>query len=441
VLVTRAYKTELDLNDRHVTACKRHAGAARYAYNWGLAHKQEAYKATGKSPSASDLHRELNALKQTELAWMYQVSKCAPQEALRNLDTAFAHFFRRCQRKRDGTLAGKFGYPQRKTKKQGLGSFRLTGSIVVFPDAIWLPRLGRVRLKERDYLPTMGVRVLSATVCEHAGHWYVAVQVEQERAVPLNAGPMVGVDLGLKALATLSDGSVIPNPTPLTRRLKKIKRLHRAVTRKQNGSNNRRKAAHRLGTAYRKVSHQRANTLHQVTTRLAKTKSVIVIEDLNVSGMLKNHHLAQAIADVGFGEFRRQLTYKAAWYGSQVVVVSRWEPSSKTCSGCGWYDADLQLSDRVFVCCNPQRPDCALVLDRDRNAAINVSQFATLAGSSSESENACGEESAGRSREAMVNLSSQAGTRSRRKQEPNTVSSRAEETVRFWRTVITGAAV
>jgi putative transposase len=377
VLVTRAYKTELDLNNRQVTACKRRAGAARYAYNWGLARKQEAYNATGKSPSASDLHRELNALKKTELPWMYQVSKCAPQEALRNLDTAFAHFFRRCQRKRDGTLTGKLGYPQRKTKKQGLGSFRLTGSIVIFPDAIQVPRLGRVRLKEHDYLPTTGVKVLSATVCEQAGHWYVAVQGEQERAVPLNTGPVVGVDLGVKTLATLSDGTVFPNPTPLKRRLKKLKRLHRAVSRKQKGSNNRKKAAHRLGTAYRKVGNQRADTLHQVTTRLANTKSVIVTEDLSVAGMLKHHHLAQAIADVGFGAFRRQLTYKAAWYGSQVMVVSRWEPSSKTCSGCGWVDADLQLSDRVFVCRNPQRPDCELVLGRDLNAALHLATLAS----------------------------------------------------------------
>jgi 3-hydroxybenzoate 6-monooxygenase len=259
--------------------------------------------------------------------------------------------------------------------------------------------------------------------------------VEQDQTVPINTGPVVGVDLGVKTLATLSDGMVIPNPTPLTRRLKKIKRLHRAVSRKQKGSNNRKKAAFRLGKAYRKVSNQQANTLHQVTTRLANTKSVIVIEDLSVAGMLKHHHLAQAIADVGFAEFRRQLHYKAAWYGSQVVVVSRWEPSSTTCSGCGWYDADLDLADRVFVCQNPARPECGLVLDRDLNAAVNLSQFATLAGSSSESQNACGEESAGRSREAMVKLSSQAGTRSRRKQEPNTVSSRADETGRFWRTV------
>jgi len=406
--VTRAYKTELDLNNAQVTACRQHAGAARYAYNWGLARKQEAYKATGTSPSAIDLHRELNVRKKTDLPWMYAVSKCAPQEALRNLDAAFAHFFHRCNLKREGKLKGKVGYPGLKTKKRGLGGFRLTGSTVVFPDVIQLPRLGRLRLKERGYLPlsgTPGVRVLSATVSEQAGHWYVSIQVEQDRAVPANTGPVVGVDLGVKALATLSDGTVLPNPRPLKRRLTKLKRFQRAVSRKRKGSQNRKKAARRLGRLYRKIANQRANTLHQVTTRLAKTKSVIVIEELHVAGMLTNHHLAQAISDAGFCEFKRQLLYKAAWYGSRVVLADRWEPSSKTCSGCGWVDEDLALGDRTFQCRNPQVA-CDLVLDRDLNAAINLANLAKLAGSSSESLNACGEGSAGRGRTAPVELPS-----------------------------------
>ncbi|HLW03225.1 MAG TPA: RNA-guided endonuclease TnpB family protein [Ktedonobacterales bacterium] len=366
MLTVRAYKTELDLTNEQVTACKRHAGAARWAYNWGLARKQDAYKATGKSPYAGEVHRELNALKKTEVPWMYETSKCAPQEALRNLDSAFAHFFRRCALKKAGQLRGKVGYPTFKSKKKGLGSFRLTGSIAIFADAIQLPRLGRLRLKEKHYLPTDGVKIRSATVSEQAGHWYVSVQVEQEQVVPANAGPVVGVDLGVKSLATFSDGTVIANPRHLKRRLKKIKRFHRAVSRKQKGSKNRRKAANRLAKLFRNVSNQRQNTLHQVTTMLAKTKQVIVIEDLHVRGMLKNHHLAQAIADVGFYEFKRQLVYKSAWYGSRVILADRWEPSSKTCSGCGWYDEGLQLSDRTFHC-----QACGLVLDRDWNAAIN----------------------------------------------------------------------
>jgi putative transposase len=224
--------------------------------------------------------------------------------------------------------------------------------------------------------------VLSATVSEQAGHWYVSLQVEEEQAVPENTGPVVGIDLGIKRLATLSDGTVIANPRHLKRRLKQLKRLQRVVSRCKKGSKNRTKAVRKLAKLHRKIKHQRSTTLHQVTARLAKTKSVLVIEDLNVSGMLKNHHLAQAIGDLGFAEFMRQLLYKASWYGSRVLLADRWEPSSKRCSGCGWLDADLTLADRTFYC-----EQCGLVLDRDLNAAINLQQ---LAGSSSDSQNAWG---------------------------------------------------
>ena len=404
MLVQRAYKTELDLNNRQMTACRQHAGAARWAYNWGLRVKQERYKATKKSPTAIELHRELNALKKTDVPWMYEVSKCAPQEALWNLDAAFQQFFRRCALKKQGKWHGRLGYPRFKTKKKGLGSFRLTGSIVVSEKAIVLPRLGRLRLKEREYLPPSGVKILSATVSEQAGHWYVSVQVEEEQAIPQNSGPVVGIDLGVKQLATLSDGTVIANPRHLKRRLKKLKRLQRMVSRRQKGGKNRKKAARKLARLHRQITNQRRNTLHQVTTRLAKTKSVLVIEDLNVSGMLKNHHLAQAIGDVGWYEFKRQLLYKASWYGSRVILADRWEPSSKRCSGCGWVDEDLTLSDRIYHC-----EQCGLVLDRDLNAAINLMQ---LAGSSSDSRNACGAVSAGARRKPRVKLTAV-------KQEPN----------------------
>ena len=277
-----------------------------------------AVPATTKSPTAIELHRELNALKKTDIPWMYQVSKCAPQEALWNLDAAFTHFFRRCALKKQGRWAGKLGYPQVKTKKKGVGSFRLTGRIVVTEKAIVLPRLGRLRLKERGYLPTSGVAILSATVSEQAGHWYISIQVEEEHVAPENTGPVVGIDLGIKNLATLSDGTMIPNPRHLKRRLKKLKRLQRVVSRRRKGGKNRKKAVRKLAKQHRQITNQRRNTLHQVTTRLAKTKSVLVIEDLNVAGMLNNHHLAQAIGDVGFYEFKRQLLYKASWYGARV---------------------------------------------------------------------------------------------------------------------------
>jgi putative transposase len=412
--IQRAYKTEPDLNDKQITDCKRHAGAARYAYNCGLARRQEEYRATKKSLNAIELHRELNTLKKTDLSWMYGVSKCAPQEALRNLNNAYAHFFRRCKLRQQGKLKGKVGHPQPKTKKRGLRSFRLTGAILIFPTAIQLPRLGRMRLKEGGYLPTSGVHIRSATVSEQAGHWYVSVQVEVEHIVPVNTGPVVGVDLGVKTLATLSDGATVANPRHLRSALQKLKRLQRAVTRKRKGSRNRRKAAQRLSKLHRTVANQRANPLHQLTSRLAKTKSVVVIEDLNVYGMLKNHHLAQSIADVGFGEFRRQLACKAAWYGSRVVLADRWEPSSNTCSGCGWYDAGLTLADRTFQCQNQQVPR-DLVIDRDLSAAINLAQ---LAASSADTQNACGEISAGLGLAMQVKLASL-------KQEPDALDASA----------------
>ena len=181
MIVKRGYRTELDLNNKQQTRCSQHAGAARWVYNWALARKQETYKAGQKVPNAIDLHRELNRLKKAELSWMYSVSKCAPQEALRNVDRAYDNFFRRLRLKKQGKHIGKAGFPRFKSKKKANGSFRLYGAIKVFLDVIQLPRLGKLRLKEHDYLPVSGVRILSATVSVQAGRWFVSVQVEEER--------------------------------------------------------------------------------------------------------------------------------------------------------------------------------------------------------------------------------------------------------------------
>jgi putative transposase len=382
--VLRAYKTELDLNNVQKTRCAQHAGAARYAFNWGLARKIAAFEANEKTPTAIDLHKELNGLKKNELAWLYESSKCAPQEALRNLDKAFDNFFRRVQLKKQGQLKGKIGFPKFKSKKGGLGSFRLTGTIRVFEKHIQLPRLGKLKLKERGYLPVRGVKILSATMREQAGRWFVSLQVETDSPKPAASDqPVAGVDLGLKALATVSDGTVFANPQALKRDLQKVKRLQRAVSRKVRGSANQRKAVQHLARAHLRVANIRRNALHQATTTLAKTKSVIVLEDLNVSGMLKNHKLARAISDVGFGEFRRQLEYKTQWYGGQVLVADRFFPSSKMCSGCRNVKAELALSERVFKC-----EVCGFACGRDLNAALNL---ARLAGSSPDTLNACRE--------------------------------------------------
>jgi len=374
----RGYKTELDLNNEQITACLKHAGCARKAYNWGLARKEEARAARLPMPNARQLHRELNALKTTEFPYMYEVSKCAPQEALIDLDHAFTHFFRKVNLKKQGKWRGKCGYPKFKSRKKGIGGFRLTGAIHVFEKSIQLPRLGTLRLKEKLYLPR-NAKIGSATITEQAGRWYVFICVHEELAEPEPAtGPVIGVDLGVKTLATVSDGREIANPKALRKRLKRLQRLSRWHSRKHKGSANRKKAQRRLARMHARIAHVRQDALHKATAGLvAKNKSsdqrpaVMVIEDLHVSGMLKNRHLSRAIADVGWYEFRRQIEYKARDAGCLVHVVSRWEPSSKTCSGCGRINEDLTLADRVFIC-----QECGLTIDRDFNAAQNLAALA-----------------------------------------------------------------
>ncbi len=197
--ILRGYKTELRLNNRQRTLCLKACGVARFAYNWGLRIKIDEYRETGRSPNAMELHRRLNALKVTDFPWMYEVSKCAPQQALRDLDRAFEHFFRRVKN------GQKPGFPKFKSKRKGIGSFHLTGSIQVEAERVKLPRLGWLTLKERGYLP-MDEKILSATVSERAGRWFVSLQVEEDRSDPTPSPASCGVDVGIAYLATLDGG-------------------------------------------------------------------------------------------------------------------------------------------------------------------------------------------------------------------------------------------
>jgi len=378
MIVLRAYKTELDLNNKQRTLCAKHAGTARFAYNWGLARKIETFKSGQKVPTAIDLHRELNALKKTDFPWMYEVSKCAPQESLRNLDKAFDNFFRRVKIKKAGKFTGEVGFPRFKSKKRGIGSFRLTGAIHVFEDIIQLPRLGRLRLKERGYLPTCA-KILSATVSSRAGRWFVSVQVEEEVEIKKAKGSPLGVDLGVKTMAVCSDGNYFENPKALRKKLQSLRRAQRELSRRKKGGKNREKSRRKVARLHLRIANIRSDAIHKATTSIvAKTKpieqrpSVVVIEDLNVSGLLKNHKLARAISDVGFFEFRRQLAYKTAWNGVSLLVADRFFPSSKLCSVCGAINDNLTLQDRTWTC------DCGAHHDRDRNAAINLSRYSPV---------------------------------------------------------------
>ena len=374
--VNRAYRTELDPTNVQRTAFLRHAGAARFAYNWGLARKQTVWLMNRlpcppvRYPTAIDLHRELNALKAGPFEWMYESSKCAPQEALRDLDRAYQNFFE-----------GRAKFPRFHSRHRRVGSFRLTGSITVHDRSIDLPRIGQVRLKERGYAPE-NTPLLSATVSEKAGRWYVSVAVEEERPAPAPVvGEPVGVDLGIHALATVSDGTVLGNPKALAHGLRKLQHLQREVSRKEKGSHNREKAKRRLSRCHTKVADLRKDALHKATTTLARTKPVIVVESLRPENMLKNPSLARSLADASFGEFVRQLEYKCRWHGSRLVKADPFYPSTTRCCGCGSLK-EMPLSERMYSC-----PMCGLVVDRDLNASRNL---AMVAASSAETENACG---------------------------------------------------
>ncbi len=385
--MVRGYKTELDLTNEQRTACLKHAGVSRFTYNWGLARSKEAYRTAGKRPTAIELHRELNKLKQTKYPWMYEVSKCAPQEALRDLEQAYKHFYRKMKLKQQGQFKGKTGFPKFKKRSKAIGSFRLTGSINVYPDAVQLPRLGRLRLHEHDYIPT-DAKILNATVSEQAGRWFVSIQVEEDVVQPVpTSTSSIGVDLGIKTLATLSDGITFENPRALKHALKKLTRLERAKSRRKKSSKNRAKARKAIAKIHARIANIRKDATHKLTTYLCKNHALVAIEDLHVAGMLKNHCIAQSVSDSNFGEIRRQLQYKSASHGTHLVVINRFYPSSKTCSGCGYVKPELSLSERTYVC-----EDCGMVLDRDLNAALNVR---TVAVSSIDTLNACGESSSG----------------------------------------------
>ena len=365
MITNQAYRYELKANNKQRGLLLKHCGVARFAWNWALARRIELYKThEGKErvTTAITQHKELNSLKRLEYPWMYEVSKCAPQEALRDLDRAYANFYRGCKNHEN------IGKP--KFKKKGINdSFRLTGAVTLGEKLIQLPRIGKIRAKEST--AKFSGRILSATVSREADRWFCSLCVEAEKLESQSIqGDVVGIDLGLNSFAVISDGKEykhIEAPKPLKKRLKKLQRLSRQQSRKQKKSQNRKKANLALARYYRKIRNIRKDFLSKLTTKLAKTKPAIIIEDLAVKNMIRNRHLARSIADVGWGEFRRMLKYKTLWYGSRLVVIGRFEPTSKTCSDCGAINKELTLSDRTWVCMS-----CGVVHDRDENAAKNI---------------------------------------------------------------------
>jgi putative transposase len=302
---------------------------------------------------------------------LYEVSAHIGQSALKDLNDAFDRFFKGL--KGEGA---KSGYPRFK-RKSDRDSARVY-QVTLEERHIRIHKIGRIRMTETRSERGVEGRILSATIRRRADRWFVYLYVEREREAVepksiKRGSDVVGVDLGLKAAAVIHDGRntrVVEPLQALRRNLRKLARLNRQLARKQKGSANRERARRELARLHYRISCLRRDHLHQLTASLAKTKSVIVLEDLHVKGMQRNRHLSLSVSDAGMGGLRRQLTYKAEWYGARLVVADRFYPSSKICSGCSLVKDTLSLSERVYTC-----DVCGLSLDRDENAAINLRRY------------------------------------------------------------------
>lgn len=361
-------------NQQHFFRCS--SGVARFSYNWAINKWKELY-GSGSKPSAYTLIKIQNSIKREEFPWMLDVGKCAPQYAIHNLESAFKRMWK-----------GLAKYPA--FKKKGINdSFVAVENRKDFKQKdfkLWIPRLGWVKCCEN--LRFEG-KVNYVTVKRIANMWFAVVNIEIEDK-PIEV-PMVrenqatiGIDMGIKSMLVLSDGTVFENPKALRSNLKSLKRLQRGISRKVKGSNNRFKQRMRVARKHYRISCIRSNAIHQATTAIVKQYDRIVIETLRPGNMVKNHSLAQAVSDVSFSEIKRQLTYKSQWFGKELILANQWFASSKICSGCGHKKETLSLKERFYQCEN-----CGLEIDRDLNAANNLASYSPT--SKHEECEACGE--------------------------------------------------
>ena len=436
MLVHQAFRFELDPSNAKRGALAGHAGASRFAYNWGLAlvkarlARREQIRLAGFAELLSDDEVERLArtvevpwtLPSLRKAWNQKKAEVAPwwsdnsKEAYSSGLDVLARALEGFSKARSGVRSGAMGFPRFKKRWARRSCRFTTGAIRVLDDRrIQLPRLGALRTKEpattlRQLLDVGRARILSATISEEAGRWFVSFTcvVERTDAPARRPRAIAGVDLGVKHLAALSTGELVANPKALGRYQRRLACQQRELARRLKGSRRRAQAKGRLARTHARVAHVRRDALHKLTCELASTFGTVVLEDLNVAGMTKapkplpdgaggyapnggraRAGLNRAVLDASPGEFRRQLAYKLAWRGGTLVVADRYFPSSKTCSSCGSVKAKLSLSTRTYRC-----ESCGLEIDRDLNAARNLAAYGRqqldVAGSGPETKNARG---------------------------------------------------
>jgi putative transposase len=359
----QAYKYRMYPSREQVTLLMKHIHACRFVYNHSLEQKIRAYEQEGRKLSCFDLNNRLPALKE-EHPWLKEVNSQSLQSANKNLDNAFTRFFRE-----------KKGFPRFKSKKNPLQSFQVPQHYAVDFDQrkIKFPKIGEVKtVFHRIFTGKMKYATVSVT---STGKWFVSILVDdgkiEPEPAPFSLDTTLGIDVGLKDFATLSTGEKIENPRYLKNTLQRLKVLQQRVSRKVKGSKNREKAIQKLARCHERIANQRNDFLHKLSFRVVSENQAIAVESLNVSGMMKNHRLAQGIGDVSWGTFFTMLEYKCRRYGKTLLKIGRFDPSSKICSKCGYLTRDLSLSERAWIC-----PDCGTLHDRDTNAAINIKKFA-----------------------------------------------------------------
>lgn len=357
---TKSFSYRLKPTQLQLMLLTRAAGSVRFIYNHMLAYTKKALADEQRIPNYKELANMLPALKKApETSWLKEPHSQILQQSLKDLETAFKHFFRRIK------IKEKPGFPRFK-KKGGKDSFRYPQGFKFEHSKIFLPKVGWI--KYHNSRPLEG-NIKQVTVKREANFWNIHVVCEIQGKAPKISATIensVGIDLGLSHFAYLSDGQVIENPAFLKNHLNKLRRCQRQLSRKKKGSNNRKKYALRVAKLHMQVKNKRKDFHHKLSTQIAKNHGVVAVENLNVKGMVQNRHLSRAISDAGWRSFLDYIEYKCDWLGKHFVKVERFFPSSKTCSSCGAQQT-ITLGMRTYECSS-----CKLILDRDFNASINI---------------------------------------------------------------------
>lgn len=358
----KAFKFRLYPNEEQKTIFAKHSGSCRFLYNYGLAKKIELYQKENKRISCFELINEITELKkQEEYKWLAEVNSQSLQQSLRHLDNAFTRFFRE-----------KIGFPKFH-KKNGKQSFTIPQNVRIDFDnnLITIPKCKSIKaVLHRKFEGKIKTCVISRNPSDK---YFISILIDNNsellQKVEIKSETAVGIDLGIKDFATLSNGIKIENPKHLKQKEKKLAKHRKRLSRKKKGSKRRELQKNKVARVYEKITNSRNDFLHKTSTKIVKEFDTIITENLNVKGMVKNHNLAKSISDCGWSTFTSMLQYKCDWYGKNYVKIGRFEPSSRLCS-CGAINKDLKLSDREWTC-----QVCKNTHDRDILAANNIKTF------------------------------------------------------------------